>query len=69
VEAILHEVTAHFARLHVEELRIMIFDKLGPVVPAYTRSISLSFIKYEENDEKENRPRLVIDHSHWEPEL
>lgn len=69
VEAILQEVTGHFARLHVEEFSIMIFDKLGPVVPAYTRSISLAFIKYEEDDENENRPRLVIDHSHWEPEL
>jgi len=69
VEATLQEVTAHFARLHVEELRIMIFDKLGPVVPAYTRSISLAFINYEEDDENENRPRLVIDHSHWEPRL
>ena len=67
-EATLQEVTPHFAKLQVEELRIFVINKYF-VTPAYTKTISLSFIKFEEDDEKENRPRLVTDHSHWEPEL
>lgn len=35
------------------------------VAPAYEKSIALGFLHLEE-DVQEKRPRLVIDHSHWE---
>jgi hypothetical protein len=67
VEAILQEVTPHFAKVSFEELRItMASGRLKPVtIPGQTKTIALAFIMYEEDDERERRPRLVIDHSHW----
>ncbi len=69
IEAILQEVTPHFAKLEVEEFTILFRgiaeNDIRNVLPGYTRTISLQFINYEEDDEKEGRPRLVIDYSHW----
>lgn len=81
-EATLSEVTPLFAKLYVDPLHIHVqrSPEPDPIVdasylsdivknitwPSYTKTISLSFIQYEEDDEIENRPRLVIDHFHWD---
>ncbi len=78
-EAILQEVTPHFAKLHKPDGLFDPHEMLGiprsktidfPTrkVSGFTKSIALPFLQYEEDDEK-NRPRLVIDYSHWQPEL
>jgi hypothetical protein len=72
IEAILQEVTPHFVKLHKEAMTIEFFAGAQPPsikIPEVKKTIALSFILYEEDDEKESRPRLVIDYSHWEPEL
>lgn len=71
-EATLKEVTPHFVKLFIEPIHISFKfwpDMPRSTIPAYTKTVSLAFIKYEEDDEKENRPRLVIEHSHWEHDL
>lgn len=69
-EATLQLVTHHFVKLYDQGVSIQIFDGGAPIkTPESTKTIALSFIRYEEDDEKENRPRLVIDYSHWEPRL
>lgn len=72
IEAILQEVTPHFVKLHKEAITIKFFEGAQPPtvkIPEVKKTIALSFILYEEDDEKESRPRLVIEYSHWEPEL
>ena len=67
-EAILQEVTPHFVKLYEEEATIKFLDGDFPPsvnIPERKRTIALSFIRYEEDDEKESRPRLVIEYSHW----
>ncbi len=70
-EATLTEVTPHFAKLFVEEIRIVRPDWFGGdrkdfvAQEAHTKTVALSFIKYEEDDAHENRPRLVIEYHHW----
>jgi hypothetical protein len=69
-EAILQEVTPHFVKLYEEAVTIKFLDRdFTPSVkiPEFKKAIVLSFILYEEDDEKESRPRLVIDYSHWQP--
>lgn len=72
IEAILQEVNPHFVKLHKEAMTIKFYEGAHPPsvrVPEVKKTIALSLILYEEDDEKENRPRLVIDYSHWEPEI
>lgn len=79
-EATLIELTRHFAKLRVKpptiRLRLPPKDSSPHLIrmnppdivssPPYTKTISLTFIHIEEDDENECRPRLVIDHSHWD---
>jgi hypothetical protein len=78
-EAMLKEVTPHFVKLHKPDGLFDPHDMLGIPrtetiaspprrIAGFTKSIALSFIQYEEDDEK-RCPRLVLDYSHWEPEL
>ncbi|MCM3900370.1 MAG: hypothetical protein ND866_01550 [Pyrinomonadaceae bacterium] len=71
IEAILQEVTPHFVKLHKEAMTITFEGTQLPSIkiPEVKKTIHLSFILYEEDDEKDSRPRLVINHYHWEPEL
>jgi hypothetical protein len=72
IEAILQEVTPHFVKLLKVAMTIKFFDGAQPPsvkIPEVKKTIALSFILYEEDDEKESRPRLVIDYFHWKPEL
>jgi len=72
IEAILQEVTPNFVKLHKEAMTIKLYEGAQPptiTIPQVKKTIALSFLLYEEDDEKESRPRLVIDYSHWEPEL
>ncbi|MEO5630573.1 MAG: hypothetical protein ABIQ24_07850 [Nitrospiraceae bacterium] len=71
VEANLQEVTPHFVKLHKEAMTITFEGTQLPSIkiPEVKKTIALSFILYEEDDEKDSRPRLVIGYSHWEPEL
>jgi hypothetical protein len=71
-EAILQEVTPHFVKLREEAVTIKFLDRDYPPnveVPEHKKTIALSFIRFEEDDEKDNRPRLVIEYSHWKPDL
>lgn len=70
-QATLLEVTPNFVKLLEEEVRIGlgIFLDNSPLEiksPESRRTIGLSFLQYEEDDANGNRPRLVVDHSHWE---
>ena len=70
-EATLVEVTPHFVKLHEKAITIHMFRDFSPLVkcPEHKQTISLSFVQYEEDDEKGNRPRLVVEYAHWKPEL
>jgi hypothetical protein len=72
IEAFLQEVNPYFVKLHKEAMTRKFYEGAHPPsvrVPEVKKTIALSLILYEEDDEKENRPRLVIDYSHWEPEI
>ena len=77
-EVELQEVTPHFVKLHKPDglfdphrmfgiRRTETIDFSPRKISGFTKSIALSFLQYEEDD-KQKRPRLVIDYSHWEPE-
>jgi len=73
-DAMLQEVTPHYVRLHVPPVVVRFPDwakeKVDGLrdrkVPGFDKSIALKFLMLEVDVENDNRPLLVMDHSHWD---